>query len=89
MWRVKFVPVTGISIIRLEKADVQEVQAGEERVGFLPRWYLDELGVIPEAGRTSSAGNSPSPEQSSSRTESSQVGTKAEAASDIPAGWNI
>ncbi|TCD63733.1 Protein rai1 [Steccherinum ochraceum] len=43
VWRIKFNPGTGISASLLDKTGVDEVSAGEERVGFLPKWYLDEL----------------------------------------------
>lgn len=43
VWRVTFTPGTGVSISQLGQAGVDEVEAGEERVGFLPKWYFDEL----------------------------------------------
>lgn len=43
VWRVKFNPGTGVSVSLLDGAGVDEVSAGEERVGFLPKWYIDEL----------------------------------------------
>ncbi len=43
VWRVKFVPDSGLSLTELEPADVAEVVNGEDRVGFLPRWYWDEI----------------------------------------------
>ncbi|KAI0925659.1 hypothetical protein AcV5_008337 [Taiwanofungus camphoratus] len=41
VWRVKFVPRVGVSVSLLDDAGVCEVEAGEDRVGFLPKWYLD------------------------------------------------
>lgn len=43
VWRVKFVPGSGLSLTELEAAEVAEVVNGEDRVGFLPRWYWDEI----------------------------------------------
>ncbi|KAJ7592915.1 RAI1 like PD-XK nuclease-domain-containing protein [Mycena floridula] len=44
VWRVKFVPKSGVTVERLSEEDtVTAVVGGENRVGFLPRWYWDEL----------------------------------------------
>jgi len=43
VWRVKFTPRVGVSVSLLDKAGTAEVEAGEDRVGFLPRWYWDGL----------------------------------------------
>ncbi|THH17911.1 hypothetical protein EW146_g3005 [Bondarzewia mesenterica] len=43
VWRVKFTPQSGVDMVLLDEAGVKEVEAGEERVGFLPRWYWKEL----------------------------------------------
>ncbi|KAH8074813.1 RAI1-domain-containing protein [Cristinia sonorae] len=50
VWRVKFTPGTGVTIALLDKAGVDEVRAGEDRIGFLPKWYVDEIHskVLPE-----------------------------------------
>jgi len=42
VWRVKFVPNTGVGVMRLDESEVKDVVGGEERVGFLPKWYWDE-----------------------------------------------
>ena len=41
VWRVKFVPKDGVHVSMLNDAGVEEVVGGEDRVGFLPRWYWD------------------------------------------------
>ncbi|KAJ6623977.1 RAI1 like PD-XK nuclease-domain-containing protein, partial [Mycena sp. CBHHK59/15] len=41
VWRVKFGPKVGVEM--LDASDVGDVVAGEDRVGFLPRWYWDEV----------------------------------------------
>ncbi|PPR03902.1 hypothetical protein CVT24_008094 [Panaeolus cyanescens] len=50
VWRVKFRPGTGISAAVLDEAGVEEVVNGEERIGFLPRWYWDEIRRSEEGG---------------------------------------
>jgi RAT1-interacting protein len=40
--RIVFTPGTGVTFSRLDDAQVQEVVAGEDRVGFLPTWYYTE-----------------------------------------------
>ncbi|KAF7312470.1 RAI1 domain-containing protein [Mycena indigotica] len=44
VWRVTFRPQIGVDITLLDREGVDEVEAGEERVGFLPTWYWDEVG---------------------------------------------
>jgi RAT1-interacting protein len=41
VWRVKFTPNAGVSIVLLDQDAVKDVEGGEDRVGILPRWYLD------------------------------------------------
>ena len=48
VWRVKFTPRTGVSVGLLDEAGVEDVVGGEDRVGFLPRWYWDELQTTKE-----------------------------------------
>jgi RAT1-interacting protein len=43
VWRVKFIPREGVRVRVLSENEVKEVEGGEERIGFLPRWYWDEL----------------------------------------------
>lgn len=43
VWRVKFTPGEGARVMKLDKAAVEEVVNGEDRVGFLPRWYWDKV----------------------------------------------
>ncbi|KAF7424472.1 decapping endonuclease targeting mRNA [Pleurotus ostreatus] len=42
VWRVSFSPKVGITVKQLDKAGVTDVEAGdeEERIGFLPKWYV-------------------------------------------------
>jgi len=43
VWRVKFIPASGVSVEALDSRGVEEVVNGEDRVGILPRWYWDEI----------------------------------------------
>ncbi|KAF9446833.1 RAI1-domain-containing protein [Macrolepiota fuliginosa MF-IS2] len=45
VWRVRFSPGTGIRVRQLNATDMEDVMRGEDRVGILPRWYWDEIGV--------------------------------------------
>ncbi|KAF5391641.1 hypothetical protein D9757_002519 [Collybiopsis confluens] len=39
VWRVTFVPYEGAQVTKLDRSAVEEVRNGEDRVGFLPRWF--------------------------------------------------
>jgi RAT1-interacting protein len=39
VWRVWFVPGTGIRVRELGGTEMAEVEDGEDRAGFLPGWY--------------------------------------------------
>jgi len=39
VWRASFVPGKGALFRKLDQAAVNEVSGGEDRIGFLPRWY--------------------------------------------------
>ncbi|KAF4571259.1 decapping endonuclease targeting mRNA [Pleurotus pulmonarius] len=43
VWRVSFSPKVGITVKQLDDAGVMDVEAGddEERIGFLPKWYVE------------------------------------------------
>ncbi|KAJ7650093.1 RAI1-domain-containing protein [Roridomyces roridus] len=43
VWRVAFRPKVGVELRVLDDKEVEGVVAGEERVGFLPQWYWDEV----------------------------------------------
>ncbi|KAF9238550.1 RAI1-domain-containing protein [Melanogaster broomeanus] len=47
VWRVTFTPKVGITATMLDEAGVEEVVGGDDRVGFLPRWYWDEIAACP------------------------------------------
>ncbi len=41
VWRVRFVPHAGVEMAMLDEKEVEEVRNGEDRVGFLPRFFWD------------------------------------------------
>lgn len=45
VWRAKFVPGSGVDLKKLDSAAVEDVVNGEDRVGFIPRWYWDDIHV--------------------------------------------
>jgi RAT1-interacting protein len=80
IWRVKFTPHVGVDLTLLQEDERREVEAGEDRVGFLPDWYWKEIqDVSGEHGSTS--GTKPAPTGSSA--------TSAPSASALPTGWQI
>ncbi|KAG2033307.1 RAI1 like PD-XK nuclease-domain-containing protein [Suillus americanus] len=77
VWRIKFTPKTGVSAVLLDDVYVRDVEGGEDRVGFLPRWYWDEMsGDV--------AYDSEARTQTGSEGASSKVGTVV-----VPSGWKI
>ncbi|KAH9481273.1 Decapping and exoribonuclease protein, partial [Psilocybe cubensis] len=52
VWRARFVPGKGVSVAVLEGRELEEVVNGEERVGFLPRWYWDTWREASQGRRT-------------------------------------
>ncbi|KAL1666853.1 RAI1 like PD-XK nuclease-domain-containing protein, partial [Schizophyllum commune] len=43
VWRVRSVPKSGVTVSRLDTEGVADVEGGEDRVGFLPRWYWEDV----------------------------------------------
>ncbi|KAL1727895.1 RAI1 like PD-XK nuclease-domain-containing protein [Schizophyllum commune] len=43
VWRVRFTPKAGTAVSRLDEDGVADVEGGEDRVGFLPRWYWEDV----------------------------------------------
>ncbi|KAF7340792.1 RAI1 domain-containing protein [Mycena sanguinolenta] len=72
VWRVTFRPGVGVELRQLDDAAVRDVESGEEgyvkdgkekveRVGFLPRWYWEEVTANPNgngAGARQTKGDS-------------------------------
>ena len=42
VWRASFTAGEGVRLVNLGEEDVKDVEGGEERVGFLPRWFWEE-----------------------------------------------
>ncbi|TDL20754.1 RAI1-domain-containing protein [Rickenella mellea] len=73
VWRVVFTPKSGVEVFLLDRDDLEEVRNGEERVGFLPKSYWDE---VTRDGRSSE----PAPLKATT-TEAKPV--------EVPSGWKI
>lgn len=43
VWRIIIAPEKGVKVFALDEAETRGVEAGEDRVGILPRWYFDLL----------------------------------------------
>jgi len=82
VWRVKFTPRVGVEIALLSEEGRREVEAGEDRVGFLPKWYYTEIQDASSlnAQRRSSGAE---PEQSGSSAPSASINCA------LTAGWQI
>ncbi|KAF5359530.1 hypothetical protein D9756_003498 [Leucocoprinus leucothites] len=52
VWRVGFSPGEGVRVRELNETEMAEVEAGEDRVGFLPGWYWRGLAAAWEERRT-------------------------------------
>ncbi len=50
VWRAVFSPGTGIKLRQLNETELSDVVHGEDRVGFLPRWYWSELAEGKKSG---------------------------------------
>ena len=55
VWRVRFVPKSGVTVSKLDEDGVADVEGGEVRVGFLPRWYWED--VLKKSSGTGSGQN--------------------------------
>ena len=42
VWRVGFRPNEGVSVRVLDEEEVEDVRGGEDRIGFLPRSFLEK-----------------------------------------------
>ena len=77
VWRVKFTPRVGVELTLLHD-DIarKEVEAGEDRVGFLPTWYWEEIQVA-YSEHNNTSGLDPTP------------GPVAAETCSLPTGWQI
>jgi RAT1-interacting protein len=83
VWRVKFTPRVGVEFALLSEEERQEVEASEDRIGFLPKWYYTEIqdASSQSAQRSARAAES---EQSRSSAPSSESIKRS-----LPVGWQI
>lgn len=80
VWRIVLAPGEGAKVSLLDEVGVKEVEAGEERVGILPRWFYDQVvGKNLEASAVASVPSQPAVAQSGASAPTS--------ASHL--GWNI
>jgi RAT1-interacting protein len=77
VWRVAFTPKVGISLVKLDASGVEDVTGDDDRVGFLPRWYWDEMELAADG----------SGDVSAHRGEGLQ--RHATCTSGVPSGWRI
>ena len=49
VWRARFSPKEGVTVSKLDGNGMLDVEGGEDRVGFLPRWYWDEISATTES----------------------------------------
>jgi RAT1-interacting protein len=85
VWRVKFTPSVGVELTLLREDERREVEAGEERVGFLPDWYWKEIWDD-KGDEHSSSTCSTKPELSRSSASAAASALKPRA---LPPGWQI
>jgi len=66
VWRATFTPRAGVEFALLREEDRREVEAGEDRVGFLPTWYWKEIQEnVSGAHSSSTSGGEAKPSRSS------------------------
>lgn len=83
VWRVNFTPHVGAQFALLQEEERREVEAGEDRVGFLPKWYWKEVQDV-SGSSSSTSGVRPGPSRSSAPPTPS-----ASAPATLPTGWQI
>ena len=76
VWRVKFTPRVGVELTLLHDIERKEVEAGEDRVGFLPTWYWEEIQTCSSEHNNASCLD-PTPR------------SVAAASGSLPKGWQI
>lgn len=82
VWRVKFTPRSGIHLSVLDEEGVRDVEAGEDRIGFLPRWYFDSVDAA--AQYHTLAGETHPPASVKVRAEQTHDGSR-----DVNKGWRL
>lgn len=76
VWRVAFTPKVGITVVKLDASGVEDVTGGDDRVGFLPRWYWDEMELTADGSGDVFAHRGESLQRHATR-------------GGVPSGWRI
>ena len=91
VWRIIFKPKEGVSVTQLDEIGMQEVEAGEDRVGFLPRWYFDEIRARsesnPDVRSTHTSHGSQRTDHSRNSDQTKKDSNLAPTPSVQPVGW--
>ena len=80
VWRVTLKPKEGVAITLLDAEGIKEVEGGEDRIGFLPRWYYDLV---------SSSNPPPSNSEPKARSPRPNNDIASRASESSHHGWNI
>jgi RAT1-interacting protein len=80
---VKFTPGVGVQLALLQEEGRREVEAGEDRVGFLPDWYWNEMQDDVSGAHASKSGAEPEPSYQGSLMPTASVPRA------LPTGWQI
>jgi RAT1-interacting protein len=83
VWRATFTPRAGVEFSLLREEERREVEAGEDRVGFLPTWYWKEVQ------ENISGAHSSSTSDGEAKPSRSSAAPTASAAGGLPTGWRF
>ncbi|KAL7281998.1 hypothetical protein ACG7TL_003465 [Trametes sanguinea] len=82
VWRVVLAPGDGVRVSLLDDEGIRDVEAGEDRVGILPRWYYDQVaGDGATAAPRPDTSQAPPPQKPAPAVPSATVASHQ--------GWNI
>ena len=84
MWRVVLSPGEGVTVSLFDEGGVRDVEGGEDRVGFLPRWFYDQV-----AGKDTDSGPPPAAEKEVPPQTASSVINAPPIQQPSHQGWNI
>ncbi|TFK49688.1 RAI1-domain-containing protein [Heliocybe sulcata] len=92
VWRIRFMPGKGVSLSALDKDGVKDVEAGEERVGFLPKWFWEqemETTTGPNEERDPTLEPDTRHQTSEAHNAAFPPPPSANLRKELPAGWTI
>ena len=84
VWRVVLSPGEGVTVSLFDEGGVRDVEGGEDRVGFLPRWFYDQV-----AGKDTDSGPPPAAEKEVPPQTASSVINAPPIQQPSHQGWNI